>query len=56
MQLRSGKVLQPPPKKGAPKKDKGKYRIINEDIIPEDSKKKKTSAKGIDENILSHST
>ncbi|KAL0920049.1 hypothetical protein M5K25_009156 [Dendrobium thyrsiflorum] len=53
VQLRSGKILPPPPKKGVSDKDKGKEIIINEDIIPKDPKKG-TATKGIDYNILSH--
>ncbi|KAL0906673.1 hypothetical protein M5K25_025186 [Dendrobium thyrsiflorum] len=45
VQLRSGKRLLPPPKKGVSNKDKGKEIVINEAIIPEDPKKKDTSAK-----------
>ncbi|KAL0915353.1 hypothetical protein M5K25_015765 [Dendrobium thyrsiflorum] len=46
VQLRSGKRLLSPPKKGVSNKDKGKEIVINEAIIPEDPKKKDTSAKG----------
>ncbi|KAL0925427.1 hypothetical protein M5K25_003755 [Dendrobium thyrsiflorum] len=53
VQLRSGKILPPPPKKGVSDKDKGKEIVINEDIIPKDPKRG-TAAKGIDYNILSH--
>ncbi|KAL0911995.1 hypothetical protein M5K25_017935 [Dendrobium thyrsiflorum] len=53
VQLRSGKILPPPPKKGVSNKDKGKEIVINEDIIPKDPKKD-ISSKGIDYNILSH--
>ncbi|XP_028549412.1 uncharacterized protein LOC114579342 [Dendrobium catenatum] len=54
VQLRSGKILRSPPKKEVSNKDKEKEIVINDDIIPEDPKKKKTSANGIDYNILSH--
>ncbi|KAL0924072.1 hypothetical protein M5K25_004877 [Dendrobium thyrsiflorum] len=54
VQLRSGKLLPPPPKKGISNKDKGKEIIIDDDIIPKDPKKKDIVAKGIDYNILSH--
>ncbi|KAL0903438.1 hypothetical protein M5K25_027819 [Dendrobium thyrsiflorum] len=54
VQLRSGKIMPPPPKKGVSDKEKGKEIVINEDIIPKDPKKKDTAAKGIDYNILSH--
>ncbi|KAL0921246.1 hypothetical protein M5K25_008303 [Dendrobium thyrsiflorum] len=53
VQLRSGKILPPPPKKGVSDKEKGKEIVINEDIIPKDPKKG-TAAKGIDYDILSH--
>ncbi|KAL0921278.1 hypothetical protein M5K25_008337 [Dendrobium thyrsiflorum] len=53
VQLRSGKILPPPLKKGVSNKDKGKEIVINEDIIPKDPKKD-ISSKGIDYNILSH--
>ncbi|KAL0915414.1 hypothetical protein M5K25_015826 [Dendrobium thyrsiflorum] len=46
VQLRSGKRLLSPPKKGVSNKDKEKEIVINEAIIPEDPKKKDTSAKG----------
>lgn len=48
VQLRSGKILPPPPKKMISNKDKGKEIVINDDIIPEDPKKKNTSATGVD--------
>ncbi|KAL0926250.1 hypothetical protein M5K25_002464 [Dendrobium thyrsiflorum] len=54
VQLRSGKILPPAPKKGVSNKDKGKEIVINEDIIPKDPQKKDISSKGIDYNILSH--
>ncbi|KAL0925887.1 hypothetical protein M5K25_004261 [Dendrobium thyrsiflorum] len=38
VQLRSGKMLPPPPKKGISDKDKGKEIIINEEIISENPK------------------
>ncbi|KAL0919169.1 hypothetical protein M5K25_011245 [Dendrobium thyrsiflorum] len=54
VQLRSGKVQPSTPKKGIPNKDKGNEIIINDNIIPNNPKKKDTSTKGIDYNILSH--
>ncbi|PKU60040.1 hypothetical protein MA16_Dca028377 [Dendrobium catenatum] len=54
VQLRSGKILPPPPKKGISNKDKEKEIVINDDIIPKDPKEKNTSSKGINYNILSH--
>ncbi|KAL0928069.1 hypothetical protein M5K25_002306 [Dendrobium thyrsiflorum] len=54
VQLRSGKVLPPPLKKGISSKDKGKDIIINEEIIPKDHKKKYDTNKGIEYNIISH--
>ncbi|KAL0912152.1 hypothetical protein M5K25_018106 [Dendrobium thyrsiflorum] len=54
VQLRSGKVLPPPLKKGISSKDKGKDIVINEEIIPKDHKKKYDANKGIEYNIISH--
>ncbi|KAL0920064.1 hypothetical protein M5K25_009171 [Dendrobium thyrsiflorum] len=54
VQLRSGKVLPLPLKKGLSSKDKGKDIIINEEIILKDHKKKCDTNKGIEYNIISH--
>ncbi|KAL0928602.1 hypothetical protein M5K25_000504 [Dendrobium thyrsiflorum] len=54
VQLRSGNLLPPPQKKVVSNKDKGNEIIIDENIIPNDPKKKAASAKGIDYYILSH--
>ncbi|KAL0909817.1 hypothetical protein M5K25_020715 [Dendrobium thyrsiflorum] len=43
VQLRSGKVLPPPLKKGISSKDKGKDIVINEEIIPKALKSLKTT-------------
>lgn len=54
VQLRSGKVLPPPLKKGSSSKDKGKDIVINEEIIPKEYNKKYDINKGIEYNIISY--